>query len=90
MAFETILLDIHGKVGLITLNRPQALNALNAQIATAAEQQSQVAQEIDQRVTHISSLAERSQGETESVVQVSAQIQGEVRQLNSQLGCFRT
>ncbi|MGE8386888.1 MAG: enoyl-CoA hydratase, partial [Pseudomonas sp.] len=28
MAFETILLDIHGKVGLITLNRPQALNAL--------------------------------------------------------------
>ena len=32
MAFDTILLDIHGKVGLITLNRPQALNALNAQI----------------------------------------------------------
>ncbi|MBC7209288.1 enoyl-CoA hydratase [Pseudomonas mosselii] len=32
MAFETILLDIHGKVGLITLNRPQALNALNAHI----------------------------------------------------------
>lgn len=32
MAFETILLDIHGKVGLITLNRPQALNALNVQI----------------------------------------------------------
>jgi methyl-accepting chemotaxis protein len=66
------------------------INALNAQIATAAEQQSQVAQEIDQRVTHISSLAERSQGETESVVQVSAQIQGEVQQLNSQLGRFRT
>ncbi|MEG1038436.1 MAG: enoyl-CoA hydratase [Pseudomonas sp.] len=32
MSFETILLEIHGKVGLITLNRPQALNALNAQI----------------------------------------------------------
>ncbi|MEF9898325.1 MAG: enoyl-CoA hydratase [Pseudomonas sp.] len=32
MSFETILLDIHGKVGLITLNRPQALNALNAHI----------------------------------------------------------
>ncbi|HEY1029228.1 MAG TPA: methyl-accepting chemotaxis protein [Pseudomonas sp.] len=66
------------------------INALNAQIATAAEQQSQVAQEIDQRVTHISSLAERSQGETESVVQVSAQIQDEVQQLNTQLGRFRT
>ncbi|MDD1013463.1 enoyl-CoA hydratase [Pseudomonas rubra] len=32
MSFETILLEIRGKVGLITLNRPQALNALNAQI----------------------------------------------------------
>ena len=32
MSYETILLDIHGQVGLITLNRPQALNALNAQL----------------------------------------------------------
>ncbi|NER65381.1 enoyl-CoA hydratase [Pseudomonas sp. MAFF212427] len=32
MSFETILLDVRDKVGLITLNRPQALNALNAQI----------------------------------------------------------
>ncbi|WP_288650516.1 enoyl-CoA hydratase [Pseudomonas sp. UBA5568] len=38
MAFETILLDIHGKVGLITLNRPQALNALNAQIVNELNQ----------------------------------------------------
>lgn len=38
MAFETILLDIHGKVGLITLNRPQALNALNAQIVGEVNQ----------------------------------------------------
>lgn len=30
MAFETILVETRGKVGLITLNRPQALNALNA------------------------------------------------------------
>ncbi|MGL4443089.1 MAG: enoyl-CoA hydratase, partial [Alsobacter sp.] len=27
--FENILVDLRGKVGLITLNRPQALNALN-------------------------------------------------------------
>ncbi len=32
MAYETILTEVRGKVGLITLNRPQALNALNAQI----------------------------------------------------------
>ncbi|HEN8711683.1 MULTISPECIES: enoyl-CoA hydratase [Pseudomonas] len=38
MAFETILLDIHDKVGLITLNRPQALNALNAQIVSEINQ----------------------------------------------------
>ncbi|MGU3495329.1 enoyl-CoA hydratase [Xanthobacteraceae bacterium A53D] len=32
MAYETILVETHGKVGLIRLNRPQALNALNRQI----------------------------------------------------------
>lgn len=34
MSYESILLDIHGHVGLITLNRPQALNALNAQLVS--------------------------------------------------------
>jgi len=32
MAYETILIEIRGRVGLITLNRPKALNALNAQL----------------------------------------------------------
>jgi enoyl-CoA hydratase len=32
MAYETIIAETRGKVGLITLNRPKALNALNAQV----------------------------------------------------------
>ncbi|WP_172145537.1 enoyl-CoA hydratase [Pseudomonas tumuqii] len=32
MQFETLLLEVQGRVGLITLNRPQALNALNSQL----------------------------------------------------------
>jgi len=30
MAYETILVETRAKVGLVTLNRPQALNALNS------------------------------------------------------------
>ena len=38
MAFETILAEARGPVGLITLNRPKALNALSKQlIAELAE-----------------------------------------------------
>ena len=32
MAYETIIVDIMGEVGVITLNRPQALNALNGKL----------------------------------------------------------
>jgi enoyl-CoA hydratase len=32
MAYETIIIETRGKVGLITLNRPKALNALNSQV----------------------------------------------------------
>jgi enoyl-CoA hydratase len=32
MAYQTILVELRGNVGLITLNRPEALNALNGQL----------------------------------------------------------
>ena len=32
MAYETIMVETRGKVGLLTLNRPSALNALNTQL----------------------------------------------------------
>lgn len=32
MAYETILTEVKGRVGVITLNRPKALNALNSQL----------------------------------------------------------
>jgi enoyl-CoA hydratase len=38
MAFETLLIEIRGSVGLITLHRPQALNALSHQLTSELTQ----------------------------------------------------
>lgn len=34
MSYDTIIVETRGKVGLVTLNRPQALNALNSTLLT--------------------------------------------------------
>src|SRR5580698_385635 len=34
MSYETLIVETHGAVLLVRLNRPQALNALNDQLAT--------------------------------------------------------
>ncbi|MFS8046805.1 enoyl-CoA hydratase [Rhizobium sp. BR 314] len=38
MAYETLIVETHGAVGLIRLNRPQALNALNSTVLTELTQ----------------------------------------------------
>ena len=38
MSYETIIVETRGKVGLITLNRPQALNALNSTLLSEVNQ----------------------------------------------------
>ena len=38
MAYENILAEVKGRVGLITLNRPQALNALNSALIAEVNQ----------------------------------------------------
>lgn len=37
MAYETLIVEQHGAVTLVTLNRPKALNALNAQLLADLE-----------------------------------------------------
>ncbi|MDL2399040.1 enoyl-CoA hydratase [Rhizobium mayense] len=38
MAYETLIVETHGPVGLIRLNRPQALNALNSTVLAELKQ----------------------------------------------------
>jgi len=38
MAYETLIVETRGNVGLITLNRPQALNALNSRVLSELKQ----------------------------------------------------
>ncbi|WP_411183657.1 methyl-accepting chemotaxis protein [Pseudomonas sp.] len=67
-----------------------SISSMNTQIATAAEQQSQVAHDIDQRVVEVSGLAERSRDDAQSVMQVSTEINGEMQRLTAQLSRFKT
>ena len=37
MSYENILVETRGRVGLVTLNRPKALNAINARLVVELE-----------------------------------------------------
>ncbi|WP_114417379.1 methyl-accepting chemotaxis protein [Marinospirillum perlucidum] len=66
-----------------------SIRGMNNQIATAAEEQHQVAQDIDQRIVHIAGIAEHNRTEANQVVTSSQQIQKESEELNEQLNHFR-
>ena len=38
MIFETLIIEIHDRVALVRLNRPDALNALNQQLIVELDQ----------------------------------------------------
>lgn len=65
------------------------INALNTQVAAAAEEQASVAEDIDQRLVHLASLAEGNSQEAQEVVNASEDIQKEVTDLNNHLSRFK-
>ncbi|WP_425287688.1 methyl-accepting chemotaxis protein [Pseudomonas indica] len=67
-----------------------AINALNLQIASATEEQSQVALDIDQRIGRIADLANRTRGDAQTVSTSVSVIDGGLQQLHGFLERFRT
>lgn len=67
-----------------------AINGLNLQIASAAEQQNLVAQDIDQRITQLTALANQSHRDSEDVMHSSREIGTGMNNLNQLLNRFRT
>lgn len=66
------------------------IRSMNTQIAAAAEQQHHVAQDIDQRIVHIASIADDNSHAAKRVVNASQLIEAEIGQLNQELDHFET
>ena len=67
-----------------------AMAQMNEQIAAAAEQQTQAAEEIDARVVHISELAHKTRLDAGDVVKATQGIEQEIQQLARLISQFRT
>lgn len=65
------------------------ISTMNTQIATAAEQQSQVAQDIDQRIVHVSSVAEQTRQDSDKVVTACNSIRHEAQQIRDRMNRFQ-
>lgn len=66
------------------------ISSMNTLIATAAEEQSQVADDIDQRIVNISDVAEQTRSDAQEVVRATEEIQSEVRDLDQMISRFKT
>ena len=66
------------------------INDMNNQIATASEEQSQVAEEMDQRVTSIAAVAEQSTSAVQESVSASEKITEQMEKLRELVSRFQT
>ncbi len=82
---EEATVSLEAIVGAVDMIR-----SMNTQIAAAAEQQHQVAQDIDQRLVHIAGIADENSHAAERVVSASQLIETEIGQLNRELDHFET
>jgi methyl-accepting chemotaxis protein len=71
------------------INSTATISSMNTMISTAAEEQSAVANDIDQRLVNISDVAGETKEDTRRVVQATEQIRSEIRQLNDLVQRFK-
>ena len=64
------------------INSANTISSMNTMISTAAEQQSSVASDIDNRVVNISDIAGQTKRDTDRVVEATEQIKREAHELN--------
>ncbi|MGB0466716.1 MAG: methyl-accepting chemotaxis protein [Pontibacterium sp.] len=67
----------------------ETISSMNTMISTAAEQQSAVASDIDQRLVNISDIAGNTKEDTLRVVEATKAIRAELQQLNHLVSQFR-
>lgn len=67
----------------------ETISSMNTMISTAAEEQSQVANDIDSRITHISDMAGSTLEDTKTVVNSTEQIRSEIHELNKKVQGFK-
>lgn len=72
------------------VNSVRVISDMNTQIATAAEEQSQVAQDMDGNINKVAELARRTNSYAEQTVEATDLIGSHVAQLNHELSHFKT